>query len=567
MLPNIKNFEGLNITFNTNEDCNLACKYACIEGTRVLMADLTEKNIEDVKKGDIVIGFDEKKPPGKPRRMHYAEVLDGGFTEEVNHYYLFDTGCRQLGLSAPHPLLNQHDEFIEAERFYESPESNKQVFVETIPRTGTTNFSLGNIFHYLRKNVAIEKIFEKKRVHNLTTSTGTFIADGMLVHNCYEINKKHKVLPLEYARKFIDIVLSDPDPVGVTGTKDEWFLDRGLILDFIGGDSFMHTDIMDEILSYFIYAVNIMTPIHKWANNWRASISTNGTLFGRKEVRDFIKKYNKVLSLGISIDGCPAIHDKNRIFAERGPGGEEIGSMGEIVKWWPWLKENYPWYCNVTKATCSRESIPYLFESLQFMHEKLGITYINQNFIMEPNGCTEEDYLLLEGQLNKCTEYVFNHRDGMFWSMIDERFIRRLSDENNADYNLNTNWCGSGAMPALGINGKIYPCFRWLPHTQEDQVKSEEFCVGDIWGGITKKENFRKIREATRKKISPPECLACEYESACAYCIAGCYSEYGCLKRTTHICEITKLQAKAADKYWKRVDEADRASHFENRQK
>jgi radical SAM protein with 4Fe4S-binding SPASM domain len=414
-----------------------------------------------------------------------------------------------------------------------------------------------------------------------------------------------------------------------------------------------------------------------------------------------------VLSLGISIDGCPAIHDKNRIFAERGPEGEEIGSMGEIIKWWPWLQEINPSYCEVTKATCSRESIPYLFESLQFMHEELGITYINQNFIMEPNGCTEEDYLLLEEQLNKCIEYVFNHQKEVFWSMIDERFIHRLSDANNES--LDTSWCGSGAMPALGINGKIYPCFRWLPHTQEDQDKSEEFCVGDIWNGITRKENFRRIREATRRVISPPECLICEYEPCCSYCytpdtpvlmpdfstkpisrveagdeiiafdeypaghgtkrkyqiakvektflrevdedlyyidksehgttgehpvliedgndalyvpvkaitgknkifrhdctmseikpskraeidikhykgfvhnlktstrtyiadgvlvhncIGGCYSEYGCLKRTTHICEITKLQAKAAEKYWKRFDEANGTNHFLNR--
>jgi hypothetical protein len=60
MINALKNFEGLNITFNTNEDCNLACKYAAIEGTKILMGDFTEKNIEDVKTGDIIIGFDEK---------------------------------------------------------------------------------------------------------------------------------------------------------------------------------------------------------------------------------------------------------------------------------------------------------------------------------------------------------------------------------------------------------------------------------------------------------------------------------------------------------------------------
>jgi hypothetical protein len=104
MIKNIENFQGLNITFNTNEDCNLQCRYAVLEGSKVLMADLSEKNIEDVRKGDMIIGFDEENVPHKFRKMHYAEVLDGGFTEEVPYYYLFKTKDKTLGLSAPHPL-------------------------------------------------------------------------------------------------------------------------------------------------------------------------------------------------------------------------------------------------------------------------------------------------------------------------------------------------------------------------------------------------------------------------------------------------------------------------------
>jgi uncharacterized protein len=371
---------------------------------------------------------------------------------------------------------------------------------------------------------------------------------------CYEINKKHKVLPIEYAQKFIDIILTDPDPIGVTGTPDSWMLNKGLVLDFIGGDSLMHPDLLEKILAYFVYKINTFTPSHKWCNRWRASISSNGTLFEDKRVRDFVDKWGNVLSLGISIDGCPTVHDKNRIMAQRGPYGEEIGSMQYILKWWPWLQEHHPASCYGTKSTCSRESIPYLFESLQYMHEEMKMAQINQNFIMEANRCTEEDYKLLEEQLSQCIAYVFDHRREMYWSMIDKKFARIYKNDGNS---LDKGWCGSGAMPALSINGKIYPCFRWLPHTQEDADRSEAFCVGDIWDGINRKENFRKIREATRRVISPKECLECEYEICCAYCIGGCYSEFGCLKRTTHICEITKIISKYAEMYWKKVQEAD----------
>jgi uncharacterized protein len=289
------------------------------------------------------------------------------------------------------------------------------------------------------------------------------------------------------------------------------------------------------------------------------SISSNGTLFERKECRDFIEKYKDVLSLGISIDGCPEIHDKNRIFAERGPGGEEIGSMATILKWWPWLRETNWTICRSTKATCSRDSIHYLFKSLKFMYEELGITHINQNFIMEDMGCSEEDYEELKRQLDLCVDYVLKNRKGLYWSMLDERFLKRITDE---DVNLDEGWCGSGAMPALGVNGKIYPCFRWLPHTQEHENQSEEYCVGDVWNGLNRKENFKKVREATRRKISPSECLECKYEPCCTVCVAGCYSEFGCFKRTTHICEVTKIIAEKAEKYWKEFDKLEGEDHF-----
>jgi uncharacterized protein len=193
------------------------------------------------------------------------------------------------------------------------------------------------------------------------------------------------------------------------------------------------------------------------------------------------------------------------------------------------------------------------------MHEELGLVYINQNFIMEATGCTEKDYIELEKQISKCRDYVFAHRNEMHWSMMDEHFLKRLSDKDNT---LDANWCGSGAMPALSISGKIYPCFRWLPHTQEDESKAEKYCVGDIWNGFNNKDSFRKVREATRAKISPPECLECEYEPSCSYCIGGCYSEFGCFKRTTYICEITKILAKAAEEYWKMYDKAEGTNHF-----
>jgi uncharacterized protein len=255
---------------------------------------------------------------------------------------------------------------------------------------------------------------------------------------CYELNKRAICIDEKTIYKFIDILLSDPNIIGLDGTKDAWIQHSGLILDFIGGDSFMQPDLIDKTLEYFIYKATIMK--HPFATNWRASISTNGTLFGDPKVQKLIEKYIENFSIGVSIDGCPEIHDANRIFTVRQKNGKPLGTMSTIMKWWPWLSEISPESTNTTKSTCSRNSIPWLYKSLKFMHDPypngLGISYVNQNFIMEPTGCEEDDYVLLDEQFRKCHKYLYNHRRELYWSMFDIYGANKRSD-SIIDFNHN----------------------------------------------------------------------------------------------------------------------------------
>ena len=375
---------------------------------------------------------------------------------------------------------------------------------------------------------------------------------------CYEINKCSRSINFDKCKKFIDLVISDENYLaleeGDNGEK-EW--ERGLIIDFIGGDALMNVDICDKTLTYLVYKLNTNNSKHakQWRSTWRCSISSNGTLLDKPEVRKFLEKWEKNISLGISIDGCPTIHDKNRIMAYRGPNGEEIGSMDIILKNWDWYKKHFPINSLNTKATCSKDTIPYLYESLVFMHETLGLKYIGQNFIMEDTGCTEEDYEMLREQMQKCIDYVYEHRDELYWSMIDKHWCCENYEHNKKDKDyLNNGVCGSGMMPALSIDGDIYPCFRWLPHTQK---RAKVMCVGNVEEGFTHSENFKCVRDGAARCncTRDPKCKDCEFEEACAYCIGGCYAEYDDFIRTTHVCEITKIQVEYARKYWARLGE------------
>lgn len=368
--------------------------------------------------------------------------------------------------------------------------------------------------------------------HGLTITFNTTEDCNLRCKYCYETNKKSKYLDSDTAYKFIDLILDQSDKLP---EKSRSLLNEGVIMDFIGGDPLVDVRLLDDIITYFLNKLIILNHPSKY--KFRVSMSTNGTLFKIPEVRQFCEKYSSVMSLGVSIDGCPELHDLNRVY----PDGR--GSFNDIMDSWDWYKSVFPVESKSTKSTLSKDSIPYIFKSLKFMHEDLEMMYINQNFIMEDMQLDDDDLKKLDSELEKCVYYVLDHCDDLNWSMISRKFLIR-----NPNHQLPPEepMCGSGCMPALGINGNIYPCFRWLPHSQ-----STDFNAGDVNQGIKADILDLVSQGSLRSNITKEnKCLTCEYEPCCSYCTAGCFSEFGDFIRTTHICEVTKLQCKWAEVYW-----------------
>ena len=347
---------------------------------------------------------------------------------------------------------------------------------------------------------------------------------------CYELDKRPGDLPLPYAKKFIDLILDTEDPIGVNDSKNDWMLNTGLILDFIGGDALMRPQLCESILEYYMMSSTIRN--HKWAYRWRSSISTNGTLFREPGVKQFLNRFKENISLGVSVDGCPEIHNMNR-----------DNSMAALLQDWDYyVQYSHPY--TSTKSTLNKDSIPFLFKSLKFLHESLGLMFINMNFIFEPMGDTDEDWLEFDRQMEKCIPYVLDHRKDIHWSLISKDFGRGtcMKDPDKG-------WCGAGSMPCLCINGKIYPCFRFMPHTMSS--RDIDFHVGDIWNGFDHKERFQTVRDQCRSKISTKECMECPVESNCAWCIGGAFADKGTFYRPMNICKAHKATSKWAEIYWK----------------
>jgi uncharacterized protein len=197
-----------------------------------------------------------------------------------------------------------------------------------------------------------------------------------------------------------------------------------------------------------------------------------------------------------------------------------------------------------------------LAKSIKFLHEELRFSHININFIFEDMGLTQADLLALDKEMEKAINYILEHRKDLYVSMFDKGFG---IGEPMKDFD--KGWCGSGAMPCLSINGKIYPCFRFSPNTMHS--RKLDFYVGDIWRGFTHKERFGIVRQQTREKISPQKCKECAVESSCAWCIGGAFAEKGEFYRQTNICEIHKLQNKWARKYWGEYDRLEGTQSFD----
>ena len=379
---------------------------------------------------------------------------------------------------------------------------------------------------------------------------------------CYEINKKKKELPLEYAYEFLKIILSDENPTLIDDDDPlKLIFEKQLILAFIGGDSLIAPDYLDNLFTYIYKLLNSNIVCNKnYKDNYLMSISSNGTLFDDK-TRKLCEFWAPLLRVTVSIDGCPELHDMNRIY----PNGK--GSLDTILKSWDWYKKIFPVDALSTKSTLSKDSIPYIYKSLKYMHEQLGIIYIHQNFIMEQTFCTEDDYKLLISEFNKCIEYILNNRNSIYYTMFEKsRFALHKLSEGSDWYK--KGHCGSGAMPCLGINGNIYPCFRWAPHTQS-KCNPEPMVAGDVWKGLYNKEVFKKVREGAYRCncTKDTKCKTCPYESACSYCIGGCYAEFQEFKRATYICELTKIQCEYAKRYWNEYNKLenilDKDGHIE----
>jgi uncharacterized protein len=188
-----------------------------------------------------------------------------------------------------------------------------------------------------------------------------------------------------------------------------------------------------------------------------------------------------------------------------------------------------------TKSTLNKESIPHIFNSLVYLHEELGLTEINQNFIQEQMNLDEKDLGLIDEQLSMCTEYCLKHRD-LKYSMLF------------GDMNKKPATCGMGSGFVLSTDNKIYPCIRALDISQNG---TDSLCIGEITNNkvVLNSSKINIIKTAQLKDMFDDECLKCEALGNCQACMANSYQLQNNFKHHKFNCSIIKIQYKWSKYY------------------
>lgn len=350
---------------------------------------------------------------------------------------------------------------------------------------------------------------------------------------CYQGHKGHRKMSKEVAKQGVDLLFH------MYEENNSPFINRktkAIILDFIGGEPLMAIDIIDYICTYFVQ--KCLELDHPWLYTWRASMTSNGALYFKPAVQDFLKKFRGNVSFSITLDGPKEIHDACRVYHD---GSGNFDDAYAAMKHF-----NSHYYEELgTKVTIAPENLHNLNKIVDFFISE-GMTLIHANCVNEVKW-TYEHAKLFYSELKEMADKLLELNDETTISLFNEKFFCPLPEEHNQ------NWCGgSGKMLAFDPDGIAYPCLRYMPSSLGNDVPP--IIVGSV-DGLFVTDEQKAIKEyldgITRRSQSTDECFNCPIGTGCSWCSAWNYQETGSVnKRSTNLCTVHKARSLANVYYW-----------------
>ncbi|MDR0603076.1 MAG: hypothetical protein LBG80_02085 [Bacteroidales bacterium] len=219
------------------------------------------------------------------------------------------------------------------------------------------------------------------------------------------------------------------------------------------------------------------------------------------------------------------------------------------------IKKNFPENSLSTKWTVAPNSYGYIVESVKFLHEKLGMKYLNFNRVMEQNVIdTPEQLWELIQQFQKLFRYMIEKNTELYISPFDYSIISSvISRQTLLETEPTWSRCGFGKMPALSLDGNIYPCFRLIPgHNHMKKTISQGTVFTSLDENLTDLILLNENAQVNKLKVDE-KCKSCSIFSSCPHCAADCVNNDLTLSKTTSVCNFHRVSIYFARLYWKNI--------------
>lgn len=322
----------------------------------------------------------------------------------------------------------------------------------------------------------------------------------------------------EVAKAGVDTVLRQS---GAEGFK-------GIVVDFIGGEPLLQTDLIGQIIDYTHQRLNVLQ--HRYLKSHVFSINTNGVLYETPNVQKLVNTH-KCLHTSITIDGDQVMHDLNRVY---GNGSGTYNDVKRNVRLW---MQRTPARELSTKVTINHNNLLHFPRGIAALFE-LGLQSVNANVVFE-NDWQAGDEHVFEAQLMLLGREMQGRGIPLDKCSLFAPHIGKPCHPGDRQQN----WCGVGRyMLAIDPVGDIYPCNHFVPSGLKRRRADP---IGTVFTGVDQAKLAPYLR-MNRETKSPPECLTCDVATGCAWCAGFDFDEFGTLdKRATYICKMHKARVKA----------------------
>lgn len=304
---------------------------------------------------------------------------------------------------------------------------------------------------------------------------------------CYESGKNLSLMPLEMAKGIIRREFAQ------SNGYDELFF------EFHGGEIALFFDRLREVLEW-LWSAGFDKP-------FRCFSITNGTLI-HGEIADWFERNRERITLGISLDGTPEVHNRNRC------NSYGLVDFGYFLRNWP----KQP-----VKMTFSAETVPHLADCLRHAHS-LGFE-VRANLAY---GVPWPESLLPEyaGQLTEMVAWYLENPEVPPASLFTSRLERIGQMAVGGRHAMKWCSCGDNGV-CYAPDGKLYPCQVFMPSSLGYDASAELSAL-----------DYKDVAS-----FHDPACGDCPLEPSCATCPAHCYKATRTLNiRPRDLCAYRKVE-------------------------